>query len=68
MNPPDRRFAGQALVLCGLAARALGWRPHEFWQATPDELASVLAPPPADPSCGLDRATFNALMERDNER
>lgn len=31
-----RRLAGQAALL-------LGWRPDEFWRATPDELATVLA-------------------------
>lgn len=30
-----------ALRLCGLAGAMLGWRPHEFWDATPAELAAV---------------------------
>ncbi|WP_116970898.1 phage tail assembly chaperone [Blastomonas sp. UPD001] len=38
-------FADAARVLSGLAARLLGWRPHEFWQATPDELAAALSMP-----------------------
>lgn len=48
------RFADAAGALSGLAARLLGWRPHEFWQATPDELAAALTvpgdPPAAPPS------------------
>jgi hypothetical protein len=38
--------------LAGLAGALLGWRPHEFWRATPAELAAVLdalTPPQAAP-------------------
>lgn len=35
-------FAASAARLAGLAGALLGWRPHEFWQATPCELAGVL--------------------------
>ncbi|WP_294395370.1 phage tail assembly chaperone [uncultured Sphingomonas sp.] len=35
-------FAPRAERLAGLAGGLLGWRPHEFWNATPSELASVL--------------------------
>jgi hypothetical protein len=41
-------FAGAAARLAGLAGALLGWRPDEFWNATPAELAAVLtalAPP-----------------------
>jgi uncharacterized phage protein (TIGR02216 family) len=38
----DRRFGEQAVVLAGMTARLLGWRPDEFWRATPAELAAVL--------------------------
>lgn len=63
------RFSPAALALCGLAARALGWRPHEFWAATPAELAAalgLLAPGATDP--GLDRRALERLMEHDNGR
>lgn len=36
------KFGIRAAALSGLAARLLGWRPHEFWAATPAELASAL--------------------------
>ena len=36
------RFGESAERLCGLAATLLGWRPNEFWEATPAELASAL--------------------------
>ncbi len=60
-------FGRSAELLCGHMARLFGWRPEEFWRATPAELAAVLGPP--DPAARpLDRATFNQLMERDHDR
>ena len=37
------RFAEVAARLAGVVAVLLGWRPEEFWRATPEELAGVLA-------------------------
>lgn len=37
------RFAEGAARLAGLAGALIGWRPAEFWAATPEELAGVLA-------------------------
>lgn len=36
------RFGAAAARLAGLAGAWLGWRPDEFWRATPAELAAVL--------------------------
>lgn len=60
-------FGAGALRLSGLAARLLGWRPEEFWSATPAELAATLSPldPDARP---MGRADLSRLMERDDER
>ena len=49
-----------------LAARALGWRPAEFWQATPSELLTALV----DPRGGSgqhapSRDLIETMMERD---
>ena len=33
------------MQLCGIASSLLGWRPAEFWNATPAELATALLPP-----------------------
>ncbi len=45
-NPSRKRegdlFADTADKLCGQCAVMLGWRPDEFWTATPTELACVL--------------------------
>ncbi|PWG01833.1 phage tail assembly chaperone [Sphingosinicella humi] len=35
-------FARAARHLAGAAGLLLGWRPNEFWRATPAELAAVL--------------------------
>lgn len=62
-----RAFGPGALRLAGLAARALGWRPDEFWQATPAELAAILLPP-TESGKPLSRHDLNRLMERDHDR
>jgi hypothetical protein len=38
-------FGEAAARLCGAASLLLGWRPDEFWRATPTELAMALTPP-----------------------
>jgi uncharacterized phage protein (TIGR02216 family) len=35
-------FSAAARRLAGTAGALLGWPPHEFWSATPDELAAVI--------------------------
>ena len=35
-------FGEAAVRLCGAASILLGWRPAEFWDATPAELAAAL--------------------------
>jgi len=52
--------------LFALAARALGWRPGEFWSATPAELAGALAPLGEAPGAPLARTDLVKMMERDN--
>ena len=54
-----------ALALYGIAARLLGWKPHDFWAATPAELAAALAPPA--PPAALDRSDLTRMMELDND-
>ncbi len=61
----NRHFGPGAVHLAGLAARLLGWRPGEFWCATPAELAAILVPA-GDAAMPLGRDDLNRLMERDN--
>jgi uncharacterized phage protein (TIGR02216 family) len=51
------RFGQRASLLAGLATRLLGWRPDEFWRATPMELASAFRDEVVEPVAGgeLDR-------------
>ena len=54
-------FAECAERLAGAAAMLLGWRPNEFWEATPAELAAALR---VDEAVGPDREAFAELMRR----
>ncbi|MEA3039031.1 MAG: hypothetical protein QOE79_1544 [Sphingomonadales bacterium] len=58
-------FAEAASRLAGAAALLLGWRPDEFWSATPAELAAVLAAANGQTAAGLDQAALERLMEAD---
>ncbi|HET9336592.1 MAG TPA: phage tail assembly chaperone [Sphingomicrobium sp.] len=59
--PPRRSFGEQASKLAGIAARLLGWRPDEFWRATPAELASAFHEEEFEPVAGEE---LERLMER----
>ena len=56
------RFGEAAVRLCHSAGALLGWRPGEFWEATPAELASALWAPEAVDA--PDFATIEALKQR----
>lgn len=53
-----------------LAAQMLGWRPTEFWQATPAELVAAFREPRnLGLAQGPDRELIDRMMEREkNER
>jgi uncharacterized phage protein (TIGR02216 family) len=56
-------FGDCAVRLCGAASMLLGWRPDEFWNATPAEFATALQAP----ACGADmpdRVTIEELRRR----
>lgn len=55
------RFAEAAARLAGVTAVLLGWRPEEFWRATPEELAGVLAALAGDEAAPLDGAVVERL-------
>ena len=61
----EGHFGAAALSLIGVMARVAGWRPGEFWSATPADARAVLAgwiDADADPS--FDRAALAAMMEQ----
>lgn len=59
------RFAEAARALAGLSGVLFGWRPEEFWRATPDELAALLiaARGGGDEAVPIGRARLDALQE-----
>jgi hypothetical protein len=60
-----RRFTDCAARLAGLAGALLGWRPGEFWEATPAELATVLNASlggEAQPASSLDLARLKEMF------
>ena len=57
-------FSEAAGRLAGLAGALLGWRPDEFWRATPAELGAVLEALTGPAGEGASRADLERLMER----
>lgn len=55
-------FADDAHHAAALAARLLGWRPAEFWSATPAELATALTDPFAN-RAHMDRTQLEHMLE-----
>lgn len=58
-------FGSGARRLSYVAARVLGWRPDEFWNATPAELAAALAPDAGPAARPLSRAEMQRMMEQE---
>jgi hypothetical protein len=57
-------FGTAAIGLYSLAARLLGWKPADFWSATPAELIAALVPPGAP--AALARADLERMMEQEH--
>lgn len=64
----EAAFGAQAVRLAHLAARTLGWRPAEFWSATPVELATALGLIAAAATDAIDRGDLKRMMESDDAR
>jgi hypothetical protein len=61
----DGRLGRAAIALAGLMARVAGWRPDEFWAATPADVRAVLAGwVEADGDPPVDGTALAAMMER----
>lgn len=56
-------FGAAAARLASAASLLLGWRPDEFWAATPAELALALQPP-GDAAVPIETATIDELKLR----
>jgi tail assembly chaperone len=55
-------FSRSAARLAGLAGALLGWRPDEFWNATPAELAAILAPAALSTASAIDLARLKEMF------
>lgn len=64
-TPDPPLFGAAARRLAGLTGRLFGWRPAEFWQATPAELKAMLDPEAEAPTNPLSRGELARLLERD---
>ena len=60
-------FGHAAVRLCGAAGLLLGWRPGEFWDATPTELAAMFEAP-GEATTPPDTAVIADLMLRFPDR
>ena len=58
------RFSEAAGRLAGVAGALLGWRPDEFWRATPAELGAVLGAMAGEEPESASRGDLERLMER----
>lgn len=60
-------FGAAAISMMAVMARLFGWRPDEFWNATPEEVAGLLlsmtAVGDAQPVGGMARAQLQQMME-----
>ena len=56
-------FSEAARRLAGIAGAALGWRPDEFWRATPAELGAVLGAMAGEESAPARGEDLARLME-----
>lgn len=57
-------LAERARRLAGLAGALIGWRPEDFWRATPAELACVLGAMAPESGGAIDAVDLAALMEQ----
>lgn len=60
----SQRLAADAVRLCGLVCRQLGWRPADFWEMTPAEVAAVCAGESEPDTPTLSRSELEELMEQ----
>lgn len=61
----DSRLGSAATTLAGVMARVAGWRPDEFWAATPADVRAVLAGwVEADADASFDGSALAAMMEQ----
>ena len=58
-------FAAGAARLAGVIPRLLGWRPDDFWNATPAELTAIFTADDEAAAAPLTRGELTTLLEQD---
>lgn len=58
-------FTAEAARLAGVIPRLLGWKPDDFWNATPAELAAIFTSPDQPDTAPLTRGELTTLLEQD---
>lgn len=66
-NHADHSFCVMANILCAKMAMLLGWRPYEFWDATPAEIACILNAAPQQDT-PVDRQVLSDLIAKDAQK
>ncbi len=56
-------FAENAARLAGFSGAILGWRPDEFWNATPAELSQIMTALSPDTDVAADAAVLSKLQD-----
>ena len=62
--PVGEEFTRTATRLAGFAGALLGWRPDEFWRATPVELETILGAMAAPDDVAADGTLIARLKEQ----
>jgi hypothetical protein len=57
------QFLEQARLLAGLAGSLLSWRPDDFWNSTPAELAAIISALSPHADVSADSTTITQLKE-----
>ncbi|MFC4291505.1 phage tail assembly chaperone [Sphingorhabdus arenilitoris] len=57
-------FTANAAKLCGKCALLLGWRPSDFWDATPAELETILSAITPEAECPPEPQIIEKLKEQ----
>jgi hypothetical protein len=66
-SPGRQDFSQGAARLAGSIPRLLGWRPGDFWDATPAELAAIVSAGATDEGEPLSRAELDRMLERESD-
>lgn len=68
LDDSGRYFSENAQKTCGQIALILGWRPSEFWDSTPHEIAIILSANDTQNIVPVDRAVLDDLIQKEGQK